>query len=89
MFFSEIPIGTVCKNGGCNCDYKSIESKLSECVHHPGVPIFHEGLKFWSCCTKRTSDFQAFLNQVGCETGSHKWIDDVSLKTSKRKLVAN
>ena len=51
-------------------------SKDLVCNFHPGVPIFHEGLKYWTCCTKRTSDFQAFLNQVGCKEGSHLWQDD-------------
>ena len=48
-------------------------SNDSVCTYHPGVPIFHEGLKYWTCCTRRTSDFQAFLNQEGCETGIHDW----------------
>ena len=48
----------------------------SDCKHHPGVPIFHEGLKFWSCCQRRTTDFQSFLNQEGCEIGKHKWIKE-------------
>lgn len=71
-----IPVGTHCKRGGCNCSYESPLSDESVCVHHPGVPVFHEGLKFWSCCQKKTSDFTAFLGQVGCETGKHKWISD-------------
>ena len=50
-----------------------------ECKYHPGVPIFHEGMKFWSCCQRKTSDFQSFLNQEGCMLGEHKWKkDDVS-----------
>lgn len=69
----EISIGTPCKNGGCNCTYESPKSNYLECVHHPGVPVFHEGYKFWSCCQKRTSDFTAFMSQPGCETGKHKW----------------
>lgn len=75
---SEIVVGTSCKHGGCNCSYESPASNKSECNYHPGVPIFHEGLKYWSCCTKRTSDFTAFMNQKGCAFGEHKWIEDVS-----------
>ena len=48
----------------------------SECQFHPGVPIFHEGMKYWSCCNRKTSDFQSFLNQEGCERGAHKWKKD-------------
>lgn len=73
-----MPVGTVCKNGGCGGVYQSPESDQTICCHHPGAPIFHEGMKFWSCCTKRTSDFAAFLNQKGCAEGQHKWIQTVS-----------
>lgn len=71
-----VPIGTSCKNGGCRSSYESTESNDRSCVYHPGVPIFHEGLKFWSCCQRKTSDFQSFLEQAGCETGKHKWIQE-------------
>lgn len=70
---SVINIGTKCKNGGCNVFYEGPETDSTKCIYHPGVPIFHEGLKFWSCCRKRTTDFNAFLNQVGCEVGNHVW----------------
>lgn len=73
----EIAIGTICKNGGCNTSYEGPETNDTACVHHPGVPIFHEGMKFWSCCQKRTSDFNAFLNQAGCERGKHVWKKEV------------
>jgi len=69
----EIEIGEPCKNGACKETYQGEVSKPNECVHHPGVPIFHEGLKFWSCCQRKTTDFQSFLNQAGCNFGTHKW----------------
>lgn len=68
--------GTVCKHGGCNCTYEETKTKDTPCVYHPGVPIFHEGLKFWSCCQRKTSDFTAFMNQAGCETGTHRWVSE-------------
>lgn len=73
---SEIAIGTVCTNSGCNKAFEGPDSNLSECVYHPGVPIFHEGMKYWSCCQRKTSDFTAFMNQAGCDIGKHKWIKD-------------
>lgn len=79
----EIPVGTSCKNGGCNCTYDSPKSDYSDCVYHPGVPVFHEGYKFWSCCQKRTSDFTAFMSQPGCEIGKHKWIKAETSDVSK------
>ena len=79
-----IPVGTCCKQGGCNASYESSSVDNSPCVYHPGVPIFHEGYKFWSCCQKKTSDFSAFLSQIGCENGKHKWIQDESAQVSCR-----
>uniref|UniRef100_A0A6B2EJ61 Putative zn2+-binding protein melusin/rar1 n=1 Tax=Phlebotomus kandelakii TaxID=1109342 RepID=A0A6B2EJ61_9DIPT len=78
-----VAVGTTCKNRGCNGTYEGPESNESDCIHHPGVPVFHEGLKYWSCCTKRTSDFSAFLAQVGCSIGRHKWTTDEDKATVK------
>ncbi|KAJ8919102.1 hypothetical protein NQ315_012087 [Exocentrus adspersus] len=72
----EIVIGTSCKNGGCKETYSGPEINETACIHHPGVPIFHEGLKYWSCCQKKTTDFNSFLGQVGCERGTHVWRKD-------------
>ncbi|ALC45832.1 CHORD [Drosophila busckii] len=71
-----IAVGTSCKNNGCNYSYTNTSNDLDECTYHPGVPIFHEGMKFWSCCQKRTSDFAQFMAQKGCVYGQHKWIKD-------------
>ncbi|EDV92734.1 cysteine and histidine-rich domain-containing protein [Drosophila grimshawi] len=69
-----IAVGTNCKNIGCTYSYTNTSSDYGECTHHPGVPIFHEGLKFWSCCQKRTSDFAQFMAQKGCVYGQHKFV---------------
>lgn len=79
-----VAIGTACKRGGCAYLYEGPVSDELVCTHHPGVPIFHEGLKFWSCCQKKTSDFSAFLAQVGCESGKHKWTQEESTNVSCR-----
>lgn len=76
----EIAIGTSCKNGGCKETFNGPETNDTDCIYHPGVPVFHEGLKFWTCCQKKTTDFNTFLGQVGCERGSHVWKKDVSFK---------
>ena len=31
--------------------------------------------KFWTCCQRRTSDFNEFLRQEGCTSGDHLWIE--------------
>lgn len=33
-----------------------------------------ERYKFWSCCQRRTSDFNEFQRQEGCTSGSHAWV---------------
>ena len=30
-------------------------------------------MKYWSCCRRKTSDFNTFLAQEGCTTGKHMW----------------
>nr|CAI5836653.1 unnamed protein product [Callosobruchus analis] len=74
----EIQIGTNCKNGGCQVTYQGPDTNNSLCTYHPGVPIFHEGMKYWSCCQRKTSDFNSFLNQPGCNQGRHVWKKDES-----------
>ncbi|VEN56245.1 unnamed protein product [Callosobruchus maculatus] len=74
----EIQIGTNCKNGGCQVTYQGPDTNNSLCTYHPGVPIFHEGMKYWSCCQRKTSDFNSFLNQAGCNQGRHVWKKDES-----------
>lgn len=63
----EIPNGTTCRRKACNATYNGEARSDSEaCVHHPGVPIFHEGSKGYSCCKKRVLDFDDFMRLEGC-----------------------
>lgn len=78
-----VKIGESCKNNGCKGEYEGEHSNLELCKYHPGVPVFHEGLKYWSCCKKKSTDFSEFLEQVGCSTGHHCWI-----KTEARKVAS-
>ncbi|XP_036282857.1 cysteine and histidine-rich domain-containing protein 1 isoform X3 [Pipistrellus kuhlii] len=79
----EIKIGTSCKNGGCTKTYQGLQSLEEVCVYHSGVPIFHEGMKYWSCCRRKTSDFNTFLAQEGCTKGKHMW----TAKDAGKKVV--
>lgn len=54
-------------------EYIDETTNSSKCQYHPGVAIFHEGMKYWSCCERKTSDFDNFLNQEGCTIGVHLW----------------
>ncbi|XP_011270322.1 cysteine and histidine-rich domain-containing protein 1, variant [Capsaspora owczarzaki ATCC 30864] len=63
----------LCYNKGCGKDFDpSSSSDEATCLFHDGTPVFHEGLKYWSCCpNKRHSDFGEFLNAPGCTRGKH------------------
>ncbi|PKS06628.1 hypothetical protein jhhlp_007377 [Lomentospora prolificans] len=66
---AEIPDGATCKRKGCGVVYKAGSSRDDEkCLHHPGVPIFHEGSKGYSCCKRRVLEFDQFMKLVGCKT---------------------
>ena len=67
--------GEACKNNGCKLTY-SADRVANECIYHPGIPVFHEGMKYWSCCQRKTTEFQEFMDQAGCETGNCKWVAD-------------
>jgi len=70
---NQIKIGESCKNNGCKNTYQGDEVDYSNCKHHPGIPVFHEGMKYWSCCQRKTSEFQQFLDQEGCDIGTCTW----------------
>ncbi|XP_058809973.1 cysteine and histidine-rich domain-containing protein morgana [Phymastichus coffea] len=80
---NKIVLGQNCKNKSCKAVYKGLPSDEEDCTYHPGVPIFHEGLKYWSCCRKKTTDFSVFLEQPGCTKGSHLWVQ----KDAKNKKI--
>jgi len=42
-----VPPDALCKRLGCKAVYKDSETYNTPCVHHPGVPIFHEGVSQW------------------------------------------
>ena len=65
----EIPDGAECRRRTCGQKYKKGSSREGEsCVHHPGIPIFHEGSKGYSCCKRRVLDFDEFMQIEGCKT---------------------
>uniref|UniRef100_A0A8C0VMD3 Integrin subunit beta 1 binding protein 2 n=1 Tax=Cyanistes caeruleus TaxID=156563 RepID=A0A8C0VMD3_CYACU len=52
----------LCYNKGCGQRFDPEHNAEDSCLYHPGVPIFHDALKGWSCCKKRTTDFSEFLS---------------------------
>ncbi|KAL1864369.1 hypothetical protein VTK73DRAFT_5958 [Phialemonium thermophilum] len=65
----EIPDGRPCRRRGCHATYSKGQSRDGEkCVYHPGIPIFHEGSKGYSCCKRRVLEFDQFMKIEGCKT---------------------
>lgn len=65
----DIPDGRICRRRTCGATYKKGQSREGEkCIHHPGVPIFHEGSKGYSCCKRRVLEFDEFMKIEGCKT---------------------
>lgn len=59
----------------CILNQKYLDRESSPvCTYHPGEAVFHEGLKFWSCCNKKSMDFDEFMKQKGCTQGEHSWV---------------
>lgn len=71
----EIAEGVECRRKKCGVKYKKGPREGEKCVHHPGIPIFHEGSKGYSCCKRRVLEFDQFLLIEGCKTrDSHLFI---------------
>lgn len=63
-----------CARKGCGKEYDKDSNTEESCSHHPGDPVFHEGLKSWSCCNavnKPVLEFDQFMQIPGCAIGSH------------------
>ncbi|KAI0724052.1 chord-domain-containing protein [Cerioporus squamosus] len=63
-----------CTHKGCGQEYDPENNTPESCIYHPGAPVFHEGLKSWSCCkdvNKPVLDFDEFMRIEGCTQGQH------------------
>jgi hypothetical protein len=78
-----VQIGASCKNNTCEKKFQGEASQNEECRFHPGGPMFHEGYKFWTCCQKRTSEFDEFLAQKGCTYGQCDWMKPSEMAVKK------
>ncbi|OUM60251.1 hypothetical protein PIROE2DRAFT_29761, partial [Piromyces sp. E2] len=68
--------GTVCRRRGCGKKYVDASSREEECIFHPGEPLFHEGSKGWTCCSRKVLEFEEFLKIQGCKKGKHRFTDE-------------
>ncbi|KAH7909252.1 chord-domain-containing protein [Hygrophoropsis aurantiaca] len=63
-----------CTRKGCGQEYDPDNNPADSCRYHLGAPVFHEGLKSWSCCSdtnKPVLDFDEFMNITGCTLSTH------------------
>lgn len=75
----------LCTRPGCGADF----SDPGPCTHHAGAPVFHEGLKSWSCCAetnKPVLEFDQFLALPPCATEPQH--SDVKRKKEETKPAA-
>eukprot|EP01147_Barroeca_monosierra_P001780 gene1781-4891_t len=78
---NEVKPGQPCTNNACSTRYVDESSNDETCFYHPGAPVFHECYKYWSCCpTKKTYEFDEFLDFKGCSTGKHCWVKPKTTK---------
>jgi len=75
------PDGTAkCLNKGCQKIFRVEENHIEACSYHSGQPVFHDAIKYWSCCeAKKCYDFDDFLKVSGCSRG---WHDDGEIELS-------
>jgi hypothetical protein len=87
----EIPDGRTCRRRGCGATYHKSKGRREDekCVHHPGVPIFHEGSKGYSCCKRRVLEFDQFMKIEGGKTKDrHLFVGSGKEDAEKAKKLA-
>ena len=61
-----------CANKGCTKKtFVEEENGDEACLHHSGEPIFHDLTKYWTCCGKKTYDWDDFMALPTCQVGRH------------------
>ncbi|XP_022891042.1 cysteine and histidine-rich domain-containing protein RAR1 [Olea europaea var. sylvestris] len=71
-----------CQRIGCDAMFTVDDNPDGSCTFHDAGPIFHDGMKEWSCCKKRSHDFSLFLEIPGCKTGKHTTEKPVLVKAA-------
>jgi hypothetical protein len=61
-----------CRRFGCQKKYDPVHNHEAACSFHRLPPVFHETVKFWSCCPeKKCYSWDTFLEVKGCQLGAH------------------
>lgn len=84
----------LCTRRGCGIEFDpaTTSSAAASCSYHPGAPVFHEGLKSWSCCkdtNKPVMEFDQFLAIPGCSTTNAHSTEKQALPTIKNGAVVD
>ncbi|KAL3807921.1 hypothetical protein ACHAXA_000360 [Cyclostephanos tholiformis] len=59
-----------CVHFGCNQRFPR-GGPFPPCKYHSGPPVFHETVKFWSCCPgRRAYDWEGFQSLPTCQSGT-------------------
>ncbi|XP_048325786.1 cysteine and histidine-rich domain-containing protein RAR1 [Ziziphus jujuba] len=78
-----------CQRIGCNAMFSEDDNPEGSCQYHDAGPIFHDGMKEWSCCKKRSHDFSLFLEIPGCKKGKHTTEKPVLAKPAANPKVVS
>ena len=66
-----------CVHFGCNQRFTKDEAYRPPCKYHTGPPVFHETVKFWSCCPhKKAYDWEGFQCLPFCQEGTCTDVQD-------------
>jgi cysteine/histidine-rich domain-containing protein 1 len=74
-----------CFNKGCGKIFDLNNNTDDSCQFHPGNPVFHDALKGWSCCNKKSTDFTTFLSIPGCTKATHSNVKPVEPEKPKEE----
>ncbi|KAI7728118.1 hypothetical protein M8C21_028620 [Ambrosia artemisiifolia] len=58
-----------CRRFGCEATFREDNNHEGSCTYHESY--FPDGMNEWSCCQRRSHDFNLFLEIPGCKTGKH------------------
>lgn len=68
------PVTKKCTRPGCGKTYVEHPNGVptaDTCVYHSAMPIFHDGVKKWPCCSREAWDWDEFMRIPGCARGTH------------------
>ncbi|KAF4401837.1 hypothetical protein G4B88_013124 [Cannabis sativa] len=81
------PVRVRCQRIGCDATFSEDDNPEGSCQYHDS-PLFHDGMKEWSCCKKRSHDFSLFLEIPGCKTGKHTTEKPVLTKPVRKPNIS-